>query len=221
VGRERAHEAIGEHALAVALAMREQGAERNDLLDRLAADQRLGLSREELTLRSPRRSASPAPRWTRSTPSSAGWPASWTSIPTRRRTGRARSSDARLGRPDVAGCQDEHVTLDLPWREPRLLRQGRDLYDLPDGTLLMVASDRISAFDVVLEPGVPDKGAVLTQLSLWWFDQMSDLVAHHVVSTDVPAPVRGRALVCERLEMFPVECVRAATSPAPPARLPA
>jgi phosphoribosylaminoimidazole-succinocarboxamide synthase len=107
----------------------------------------------------------------------------------------------------VAGCQDEHVTLDLPGASHVYSGKVRDLYDLPDGHLLMVASDRISAFDVVLEPGVPDKGAVLTQLSLWWFEQMSDLVAHHVVSTDVPAPVRGRALVCERLEMFPVECV--------------
>lgn len=83
----------------------------------------------------------------------------------------------------------------------------RDLYDLPDGRLLMVASDRISAYDVVLEPPIPDKGAVLTQLSLWWFDQVDDLVPHHVVSTDVPEAVRGRAVVCERLNMYPVECV--------------
>jgi len=83
----------------------------------------------------------------------------------------------------------------------------RDLFDLPDGSLLMVASDRISAFDFVLEPRVPDKGAVLTSLSLWWFDQVTDLVPHHVRSTDVPESVRGRAVVCERLEMFPVECV--------------
>ena len=71
----------------------------------------------------------------------------------------------------------------------------------------MVASDRISAFDHVLEPTIPDKGEILTRMSLWWFDQLADLVPNHVVSTDVPVAVRGRAVVCERLEMYPVECV--------------
>ncbi len=83
----------------------------------------------------------------------------------------------------------------------------RDLYALPDGRLLMVASDRISAFDFVLETEIPDKGEILTRMSLWWFDRLADLVPHHVVSTDVPEEVRGRAVVCERLTMFPVECV--------------
>jgi phosphoribosylaminoimidazole-succinocarboxamide synthase len=83
----------------------------------------------------------------------------------------------------------------------------RDLYRLPDGHLLLVASDRISAFDHVLESPIPDKGVLLTQMSLWWFDQLGGLVPHHVVSTDVPASVRGRAIVCERLDMVPVECV--------------
>ncbi|MGZ4446863.1 MAG: phosphoribosylaminoimidazolesuccinocarboxamide synthase [Nocardioides sp.] len=83
----------------------------------------------------------------------------------------------------------------------------RDLYALPDGHLLMVASDRVSAFDFVLDPGIPDKGEILTRMSLWWFEQLADLVPNHVVSTDVPDAVRGRAVVCERLEMFPVECV--------------
>jgi phosphoribosylaminoimidazole-succinocarboxamide synthase len=83
----------------------------------------------------------------------------------------------------------------------------RDLYRLADGGLLMVASDRISAYDFVLEPGIPDKGAILTQMSLWWFEQLADLVPNHVVSTDVPADVAGRAVVCEELTMFPVECV--------------
>jgi phosphoribosylaminoimidazole-succinocarboxamide synthase len=59
----------------------------------------------------------------------------------------------------------------------------------------------------VLETTIPDKGEILTRMSLWWFDQLADLVPHHVVSTDVPAQVRGRAVVCEQLEMFPVECV--------------
>jgi phosphoribosylaminoimidazole-succinocarboxamide synthase len=83
----------------------------------------------------------------------------------------------------------------------------RDLYALPDGRLLMVASDRISAFDFILETPIPDKGEILTRMSLWWFDQLAALVPHHVLSTDVPAAVRGRAVICERLEMFPVECV--------------
>src|SRR4051795_3298761 len=83
----------------------------------------------------------------------------------------------------------------------------RDLYELPDGRLLMVASDRISAFDFILDTPIPDKGAILTRMSLWWFDRLAGLVPHHVLSTDVPAPVRGRAVICERLEMFPVECV--------------
>lgn len=73
--------------------------------------------------------------------------------------------------------------------------------------LLLVASDRMSAYDFVLDTPIPDKGAVLTQMSLWWFDQLADLVPHHVVSTDVPAAVAGRAVLVERLEMLPVECV--------------
>ncbi|MEN3537923.1 phosphoribosylaminoimidazolesuccinocarboxamide synthase [Microbispora sp. ZYX-F-249] len=83
----------------------------------------------------------------------------------------------------------------------------RDLYETPDGLLLMVASDRISAFDYVLEPGIPDKGEILTRLSLWWFEQLKDVVPHHVVSTDVPAEFAGRGVLCRRLRMVPVECV--------------
>ena len=81
----------------------------------------------------------------------------------------------------------------------------RDLYALGDGNLLMVASDRISAYDFILEPGIPDKGEILTRMSLWWFDRLD--VDNHVISTDVPASVAGRAVICERLDMFPVECV--------------
>lgn len=73
--------------------------------------------------------------------------------------------------------------------------------------LLLVASDRISAYDHVLDTPVPDKGSVLTQLSLWWFDQLADLAPHHVVSTDVPAAVGGRGVYVRRLRMLPVECV--------------
>ncbi|WP_432522156.1 phosphoribosylaminoimidazolesuccinocarboxamide synthase [Kineococcus sp. SYSU DK006] len=87
----------------------------------------------------------------------------------------------------------------------------RDLYRPADGTregtVLVVASDRISAYDHVLASEIPDKGKVLTALSLWWFDQLADIVPHHVLSTDVPAAVAGRAMVCRELEMFPVECV--------------
>ena len=83
----------------------------------------------------------------------------------------------------------------------------RDLFELPDGNLLMVASDRISAFDYVLTPTIPDKGEILTRMSLWWFEQLDGLIANHVISADVPPSVAGRALVCERLAMFPVECV--------------
>src|SRR3954471_2956 len=87
----------------------------------------------------------------------------------------------------------------------------RDLYELTEGPhegrLLMVASDRISIFDFVLDSTIPDKGELLTRMSLWWFDQLADLVPNHVVSTDVPEQVRDRAVVCERLEMYPVECV--------------
>ncbi len=85
--------------------------------------------------------------------------------------------------------------------------EGRALVQRHGDVLLVVASDRISAYDHVLTPGIPGKGAVLTALSLWWFDQLADLVPHHVVSTDVPTAVAGRAMICRRLRMYPVECV--------------
>ncbi len=99
------------------------------------------------------------------------------------------------------------MPLDIPGATHLHSGKVRDLYELADGHLLMVASDRISAYDFSLEPGIPDKGEILTRLSLWWFDQLADLVPNHVVSTDVPEAVRGRALVVEKLDMFPVECV--------------
>lgn len=76
-----------------------------------------------------------------------------------------------------------------------------------DDQVLLVVSDRISAFDYVLSTPIPDKGAVLTQLSLWWFEQMADLVPNHVISTDVPEAVAGRAVLVERLDMVPVEAI--------------
>jgi phosphoribosylaminoimidazole-succinocarboxamide synthase len=83
----------------------------------------------------------------------------------------------------------------------------RDLYAIDDDRLLMVASDRMSAFDHVLPTPIPDKGRILTQLSMWWFERLAELVPNHVLSTEVPAEVAGRAVVCRRLDMFPVECV--------------
>ncbi len=87
----------------------------------------------------------------------------------------------------------------------------RELYTVVEdgGTerILMVATDNISAFDHVLSTPIPDKGAILTQLSLWWFDQLADLVDNHVVSTDVPEAVAGRATLVEALDMVEVECV--------------
>ncbi|WP_323793763.1 phosphoribosylaminoimidazolesuccinocarboxamide synthase [Nocardioides sp.] len=87
----------------------------------------------------------------------------------------------------------------------------RDLYEVVDGAhagqLLMVASDRISIFDFVLDTTIPDKGEILTRMSLWWFEQLRDLVPSHIISTDVPEDVRGRAVICERLDMYPAECV--------------
>jgi phosphoribosylaminoimidazole-succinocarboxamide synthase len=86
----------------------------------------------------------------------------------------------------------------------------RDMYAAPDGLLLVVASDRISAYDHVLPTPIPDKGRVLTALSAWWFERLSDLVPHHLVAVGgpaIPAQWRGRAMLVRRLEMLPVECV--------------
>jgi phosphoribosylaminoimidazole-succinocarboxamide synthase len=92
----------------------------------------------------------------------------------------------------------------------------RELYAVDD-QLLLVASDRISALDYVLESPIPDKGRILTQLSLWWFERLADLVPNHVVTADVDEfpkglaahadELRGRSMLCERLDMVPVECV--------------
>jgi phosphoribosylaminoimidazole-succinocarboxamide synthase len=95
--------------------------------------------------------------------------------------------------------------VDLP-----LIASGkvREMYDLGD-RILMVASDRISTYDVVHPTPIPDKGAVLTGLSVFWFERTSDIVANHLVSAteDVPEELRGRALTVRKLEMVPVECV--------------
>jgi len=90
-----------------------------------------------------------------------------------------------------------------------LLHSGkvRDVYADGDD-ILLVASDRVSIYDVVLPTAIPDKGKILTQLSLWWFDRLSDVVPNHIISaTAVPAEWAGRAVRCERLEMVMVECI--------------
>jgi phosphoribosylaminoimidazole-succinocarboxamide synthase len=106
----------------------------------------------------------------------------------------------------------------LPELEDRHVHSGkvRDLYAIGDA-LLLVASDRISAFDYILPNAIPDKGVVLTQLSLWWFDQLADVVPNHVITAhveDYPAELtphkdalRGRSMLCRRLDMVAVECV--------------
>lgn len=83
----------------------------------------------------------------------------------------------------------------------------RELYALPDDQLLLLATDNVSAYDRVLPTPIPGKGAVLTQLTTWWLSQLSDLMPNHLVSTDVPEDVAGRALVVEKLDMIGVECV--------------
>jgi phosphoribosylaminoimidazole-succinocarboxamide synthase len=86
----------------------------------------------------------------------------------------------------------------------------RDLYGTADGRLVMVASDRISAFDYILPTLIPDKGVILTALTEWWFERLADLVPNHLISTSdpvIPPEWRGRAMLCDRLEMVPVEAV--------------
>ena len=85
----------------------------------------------------------------------------------------------------------------------------RDLYvsKVFPNKVLMVASDRVSAFDHVLEPGIPGKGALLTELSLWWFEQLDGVPNHLVQPQEIPAEVAGRAMLAKELDMYPVECV--------------
>jgi phosphoribosylaminoimidazole-succinocarboxamide synthase len=89
------------------------------------------------------------------------------------------------------------------------LRTGkvRDLYTNDLGNILLVASDRISAYDWVMPTEIPGKGEVLTQLSLFWFDLLADIVPNHIISTDVPEIVEDRAIIVQPLEMFAIECV--------------
>ncbi|GIH69663.1 phosphoribosylaminoimidazolesuccinocarboxamide synthase [Sphaerimonospora thailandensis] len=91
----------------------------------------------------------------------------------------------------------------------KLIHSGkvRDVYE-DRGDIILVASDRVSVYDVILPTPIPDKGKVLTRLSLWWFEQLADIVPNHFISaTDVPAEFAGRAVRCRRLDMIPVECI--------------
>jgi len=113
----------------------------------------------------------------------------------------------------------DSVLLQTDFSDLKLHASGkvRDVYEVGPKQLLFVASDRISAFDYVLATGIPHKGSVLTQLSLFWFDFLADIVPNHLVTADVdqyPAEVRkykdqlrGRSMLVRRAEMFPVECV--------------
>ncbi|WP_448719459.1 phosphoribosylaminoimidazolesuccinocarboxamide synthase [Microbacterium natoriense] len=105
------------------------------------------------------------------------------------------------------GCVSE--ALSIPgWRHV-YSGKVRDLYaseDAEDTRILVVASDRVSAFDFVLSPGIPDKGALLTRLSRWWFTQLSD-VPNHLAEGELPASVADRAMLAQSLEMLPIECV--------------
>jgi phosphoribosylaminoimidazole-succinocarboxamide synthase len=83
----------------------------------------------------------------------------------------------------------------------------RDLYRDANGEILLVASDRISAYDWIMPTVIPDKGAILTKLSLFWFEKLSEITSHHVISNEVPGAVKGRAIICKPLTIFPVECV--------------
>ena len=89
------------------------------------------------------------------------------------------------------------------------LRTGkvRDLYTNEAGEILLVASDRISAFDWVLPTTIPDKGAILTQLSLFWFELLEDIIGNHIISDEVPDVVQDRAVIVKPLKMFEIECV--------------
>jgi len=89
------------------------------------------------------------------------------------------------------------------------LRTGkvRDLYSNEKNEILLVASDRVSAYDWVMPTSIPGKGAVLTQLSLFWFELLEDIVPNHIISTDVPAIVEDRAIIVEALSMLEIECV--------------
>ena len=164
--------------------MREKGQADNDLVARLQGDERLGLAPGALD-------------------GLLADPLSFTGAASAQVAAVVARVVGDHGRPSRGGGL--HPGID----PVKLLHSGkvRDVYADGDD-LVLVASDRVSIYDVVLPTAIPDKGAVLTRLSLWWFDRLGDLVPNHVISgDDVPPEFAGRAMRCRRLEMLPVECV--------------
>src|SRR4051812_38993337 len=119
----------------------------------------------------------------------------------------------------MTGFTTTMLASDLPL--PRIGRgKVRDIYAVGYDRVLLVTTDRISAFDVVMAETIPMKGTVLTQISAWWFTQLKDIVPHHIISADADAIIKevpvlrehradmlGRAMLCKRTTVFPVECV--------------
>ena len=231
VGRETAHEVIKQHAVEVALAMREKGAEHNDLLERLAADERLGL--DEAALRAivaePIEFVGNAERQTAAfvatvadlvaaDPDAAAYrPAAILLEPAGQPPFRRRFAPVS-GRGLHAETGSWRLIYSAEMTDaPAAIYSGkvRDIYDAGDDRLLMVTSDRISAFDVVLDEPVPDKGRVLTAMSAFWFAHLADVCGSHLISTDLadlPASLQqpewaGRVMLCHKAEMLPVECI--------------
>ncbi len=216
VGRETAHEVISEHAVAAALALREEGEPGNDLLDRLAADPRLPLDRPALDalLADPLEFAGRAPEQVDAFVAQveASSPATPRRPPTPPPTSSKSPSGSRHSSDTAAMFGG--MTLPLPHVHSGKVR---DIYAVGDDRLLMVTSDRLSAFDVVMDEPIPQKGRVLTAMSAFWFEELAEVAPSHLVSTDVadlPAEVResgedlaGRIMLCRRAEMLPIECI--------------
>ena len=204
--RQVAHERIRQHSIEAARAMK-NGATRNDMLDRLAdgsalrrVGRRPGVGARSAALRRPRAAAGRR-------------------VSRRRRRAVARRT-RRGDRPARRGSRMTIAQLEpLPLQH---LRRGkvREVYIVDDDRLLLVATDRVSAFDVVMAEPIPYKGAVLTQITAWWLRQLEGDVRHHMLSSDVDeiidavpsladhrAALAGRAMLCRRTEVFPIECV--------------
>ena len=105
------------------------------------------------------------------------------------------------------GLKGAPTALVIPGWQHQRTGKVRDIYSNDRGELLLVASDRISAFDWVLPTEIPNKGVILTQISIFWFELLSDIVPNHIISSEVPATVKDRAVIVKPLEMFAIECV--------------
>ena len=210
--RQVAHERIRQHSIEAARALKD-GAERNDLLERLAADASFGVPLAELAKRSNRsRFIGRAPQQVDEF------------LDRRRRAVARRPRAARLDadrRGRARGSPRMTIANLAPLPLPHLRRgKVREVYIVDDARLLLVATDRVSAFDVVMREPIPHKGAVLTQLTAWWLRKFDDVVRHHMLSADIDeivdavpalidhrASLDGRAMLCRRTTVFPVECV--------------